>query len=418
MSKKTIALVIQRFGPEVVGGAENYAFNLAEAMHRRLDYEVHVYTTCAKSYSTWKNEYPAGESSAEFGKIFRFKTIFPRWPLFGLFSRLFLGLRNLIVFLGLPHQLTEAIEWLWLVAQGPIAPKLIRQLKNNQSSYDCAVLMTYLYWPTLAALKSLSIRRILVPLAHDEPPLFFRLVRARCQLADHVLANIAPEADLIRRANLNPNVTVAGAGIHFPTAYQQDLSPRRETNKPYLLYLGRVSRGKGIDRLISYMKKPEIRQLGLRLLFAGKMDSDIKPLLVGLDAEFLGFVSEREKNDLIMGALAVVNPSGFESLSIITLEALLAKTPALLNKSCDVLNYYCENTETCFGFNDFESFMAAIYRLGRESQQPDWGSKLLRSREWVQHHFSWDLVIKNFQSAIECKETNILDGRPFSGSNE
>ena len=51
MTHKRIAIVVQRYGPEVNGGAEDAARAVAE--HLTALGEVHVLTTCALDYTTW-----------------------------------------------------------------------------------------------------------------------------------------------------------------------------------------------------------------------------------------------------------------------------------------------------------------------------------------------------------------------------
>ena len=55
----SIGIVVQRYGNDVIGGAETLARNVAERMLRQ-GFRVTVFTTCARDYLTWRNEYAAG----------------------------------------------------------------------------------------------------------------------------------------------------------------------------------------------------------------------------------------------------------------------------------------------------------------------------------------------------------------------
>ena len=53
-----LAVVVQRYGADINGGAELHARYIAERLSRHA--EVEVVTTCARDYVTWKNELPPG----------------------------------------------------------------------------------------------------------------------------------------------------------------------------------------------------------------------------------------------------------------------------------------------------------------------------------------------------------------------
>ncbi len=57
-----LAVVVQRYGADINGGAELHARYIAELLARR--HTVEVLTTCAHDYVTWRDEYPAGDRDA------------------------------------------------------------------------------------------------------------------------------------------------------------------------------------------------------------------------------------------------------------------------------------------------------------------------------------------------------------------
>ena len=58
-----LAVVVQRYGADINGGAELHARYIAERLSRHAS--VEVVTTCARDYVTWKNELPAGRRAGE-----------------------------------------------------------------------------------------------------------------------------------------------------------------------------------------------------------------------------------------------------------------------------------------------------------------------------------------------------------------
>src|SRR5580765_7565614 len=71
-----VAVVVQRYGQAINGGAELHARYIAERLARHAD--VEVLTTCATDYITWRNELPAGEETVHGVAVRRFPVSRPR----------------------------------------------------------------------------------------------------------------------------------------------------------------------------------------------------------------------------------------------------------------------------------------------------------------------------------------------------
>ena len=56
-----VGIVVQRYGKEVVGGAETLARDIARRLNA-TGCDVTVFTTTARDYLTWENEYQPGDS--------------------------------------------------------------------------------------------------------------------------------------------------------------------------------------------------------------------------------------------------------------------------------------------------------------------------------------------------------------------
>ena len=81
-----LAVVVQRYGADINGGAELHARYIAERLSRHAD--VEVLTTCARDYITWRNELPEGVERVNSIPVRRFPVSHERRPLeFGRRSR-------------------------------------------------------------------------------------------------------------------------------------------------------------------------------------------------------------------------------------------------------------------------------------------------------------------------------------------
>src|SRR6267142_1821291 len=65
-----LAIVVQRYGADINGGAELHARYVAE--HLAPHAKVAVLTTCARDYVTWRDEYPAGVEHVNAIPVHRF----------------------------------------------------------------------------------------------------------------------------------------------------------------------------------------------------------------------------------------------------------------------------------------------------------------------------------------------------------
>ena len=104
---------------------------------------------------------------------------------------------------------------------------------------------------------------------------------------------------------------------------------------PLIGYVGRIKRYKKIDYLLGALKIVLERMPGARLMLAGS--GDYLPSLVALAArlrisdrvEFMGFVSEEAKIEMLQRAHVVVNPSIKEGWGVTVIEANACGTPVI-----------------------------------------------------------------------------------------
>lgn len=95
----------------------------------------------------------------------------------------------------------------------------------------------------------------------------------------------------------------------------------------YVLYLGRFVSGKG-----PLLAVETARKLGLKLKLAGASNpyfrEKIQPMVDGTNIEYVGFVTGRERNELLGGARVLIYPIQYpEAFGLVLVEAMLCGTP-------------------------------------------------------------------------------------------
>ena len=160
----------------------------------------------------------------------------------------------------------------------------------------------------------------------------------------------------------------AGWIATVPHGLPVDLYRAHDSPENYLAFIGRTSPEKGVDRAIEIA-----RQAGLTLRIAAKVDDvdrayfeeRIEPLLEGKGVEFVGEIGEREKNDFLGRARALVFPIDWpEPFGLVMIEAMACGTPVIAFPAGSVPEVL-EDGVTGFIVNDVEEAVAAIDRTRR-----------------------------------------------------
>ncbi len=412
-----VAFVVQRFGEEVIGGAESLAKQIAERLVSEFHWEVDVYTTCATDYFSWQNVFPSGHTKVRGVSIFRFPVTFRRNV---TIFRTFNAIARLISIL-IPKRFffKDFFEKIWIILQGPNAPSLIKTLSEKSNEYSGLFFFTYLYYPTILGLPRFKKRSILIPTAHDEFPFHFNATKRLFEASSFIFTNAAAEEALIKRVypQVTSKIRRVGVGVdidsidkmsatNLPLSFAEKL-PQNESTTRYVLYLGRISSGKGCDNLIrkfkAYFKKTGDDKT--ILVLTGKIDAGDRRIFFNHRCSQIVIqepVSEQEKFAIIANASCLINPSPFESLSLIVLEALALKVPVLVSAQSDVLKNYEKETQTVFSFSTTLDFIEKLQMiLSVPWKQPMHQARLENSKDWVAKNFDWNLVLKHYRNSLE-----------------
>jgi len=378
-----LLFVVQRYGTEVAGGAEAACRDLATRLAAR-GHDVEVATSRARSYVDWADVYPGGTAEEAGVTVHRFGVDRPRDP------RIFGPLNGRVA--GSP--LFVQLEW--MRAQGPHLPGLVPFLEANAATFDVVVFVTYLYattWSGLPVAAGLA-PTVLLPAAHDEPPLWLPLFDLTFRLPAAFAFLTEEEQELVhQRARPTQPSAVIGLGVDLSASGDGDRFRAAHPElgrRPYVLYVGRLDPGKGSDELYDYFTTYQAMHRGSDLALA-VVGEPVKPLPPHRDVVTTGWVGEQEKSDAIAGCEALVMPSYFESFSLVLVEAWAQRRPALVNGRCAVLLGQARRSGGGLPYRGYAEFEAALDMLRSD---PDLGRALgERGRAYVEQRYRWDAVL-------------------------
>ena len=378
-----LAVVVQRYGADINGGAELHARYVAERLARHAT--VEVVTTCARDYVTWKNELPAGVEQVNGITVRRFPVAHERHPHD-------FGRRSQRVF-EKPHSIADELGW--LESEGPASPALISHVERHVRDLDFVILFSARYYHAWHLARRVPDKAVLVPTAERDATVglsifgpVFRGVRA-------LMYNSPEERAMIQAASGNASVpgVVVGVGSDVPERTDPERFRRKyKLRRPFAIYIGRIDENKGCGELFAHFQRYAAafpRGMDLVLIGSAVMTVPKHPRI-----HHLGFLDDRDKFDALAASDLLIMPSYFESLSMVALEAWALGKPVLANGRCDVLRGQCIRSNAGLYYDSYEEFVEALYSL--ESNGP-LNARLGRNgRDFFKRHYAWPVIERKY----------------------
>jgi glycosyltransferase involved in cell wall biosynthesis len=383
-----IAVVAQRYGQAINGGAELHARYIAEHLARHTT--VEVLTTCATDYVTWRNELPEGLEQVNGIAVRRFRVRHERDPL--AFAR-----QSAQVFEG-RHSVAD--ELAWLEAEGPTSPELVKHIARQANAFDYVIFFSYRYYQTFHGVRAASGRAILVPTAERDSAIGLSIFGPAFRGVRALMYNSPEERGMIQAVAHNAHVpsVVVGIGSDVPSNPQ----PARFRQKynirgPFAVYVGRVDENKGCKELFEFFQTYLHDTTGrLSLVLIG---NSLLPIPNDPRIRHLGFLDEGDKFDAMAAAELLIMPSYFESLSMVTLEAWALGRPVLANARCDVLKGQSIRSNAGLYYNNRLEFVETL----RAIEQNRWlsGSLGKNGRQFFRDHYDWQVIERKYLDMLQ-----------------
>jgi len=276
-------------------------------------------------------------------------------------------------------------------------------LRERAGGYDVAVFFTYLYATTALGLPVAAslVPTLFHPLAHDEPPFWLAVYDTTLRTATRMAYLTEEERDLVSRrlGTVVPGEVLGiGSDLDPPTADPGEVLARTGLgDRPFLAYVGRVDPAKGanelFDAFVAYKRR---NPSDLALLYVGE---PIRRLPAHPDVFLTGFVDEPTKHGLVARSLALVQPSYYESFSMVLTEAWALRKPALVQGACAVLRGQAERSSGAIPYEGFAELEAAIDLLvGDAGLRRAMGAA---GRRYVESRYGWDVVLDRYEAVLE-----------------
>ena len=229
--------------------------------------------------------------------------------------------------------------------------------------------------------------------------LFERIIPAVYRGMPCVAVSESTREDLARRGLDPANIAVIRNGVEL-----DHLKPAAERYpRPTLVYLGRLKRYKRVDLVLKAVARLRDRGMAAELIVAGKgdaraaLEATVRDLGIGDRVRFAGFVSERQKAELLSRSWAHVLTSPKEGWGIVSMEASACGTPTVASDSPGLRETVRHGgTGYLVPHGDVEALTTALQRV-TEPQNRDRLGQAARS---MAEQYSWEAIADAFEARL------------------
>ncbi|HVC69685.1 MAG TPA: glycosyltransferase family 4 protein [Acidimicrobiales bacterium] len=385
-----LGLVVPRYGEEVVGGTEHWLRMLCEHLVEMKHWDVEVFTTCAISAETWKDELEPGDSRIGGVIVHRNRSVSGRDPQY---------LELNAVIRGDPGRVPVDVARRFVELVGPVCPAVLDQAEA--SDCDLIAVTPYLFWPAVYGAPRLGRRVIFHGAAHDEPELHLSIMREVFLSVGGFAFNSYAERALVERTFPIAELPAAVIGNSVAEGDGDPATARAElglgADERFVLCLGRVERDKGVHALADLWHRYRRRRPDApRLVILGPVHEELPG---DDDVVVAGRRSEETKWGALRACDFLIAPSPWESFSLVVLEAWLAGKPVIVNGRCDATVEHCRRSGGGLWFEDRVEFEVIVDRLLDDGALRDHLAG--RGGGYARRQFSWPSVIDRYAALAE-----------------
>jgi glycosyltransferase involved in cell wall biosynthesis len=369
-----VAVAVNRFDDDQVGGAEASLRRMAETLHRN-GHIVEVFTSFRANVRPFSN-------ATDAPLVHRF----PAQP-------------------GNPEGQARALsqlEFTQAEARSEAArafldhssktPTLLAELEQRLDHFDAILVGPYLSGLTYEVARRFPSKTVLVPCFHDERAArledFLRVYREVSGILYH-----SPEEQHLAEAELgvnHPNAVTVGTFVDVDVQGEAARGAQHVgTGRRYVVYCGRYAAEKGLPLLLDYARRyaaahPE------RFTFVF-MGDGAWPIPREPWACDLGFVEATKLRNVLAGAAVLVQLSQRESLSLAALDAWAEGVPVLAHADAAVLAGHIQRGQGGRLVRAYEDFATALDELWQEPER--WHNLGRRGQAYVREHYGSEAVL-------------------------
>lgn len=386
---KKIGFVIPWYSEKIPGGAEMELRGLTTHLHES-GVELEILTTCVKEFSAdWNDNYfRAGVEKVHGFTLRRFKVRKRDTAAF-----------DAVNFKIMNGQSITAAEQETYVRESVNSPELYEYMRSHKDEYSLFVFIPYMFGTTYNGMQVCPEKTVMIPCFHDEAYVYMDVYKPVFERIAGIIYHAQPEFELANRIfNLSAvSQAVLGEGVYTElTSDGERFRKKYGIKEDFILYAGRKDHGKMVHILLKYFEEyKKRRNSAMKLVLIGGGNIEMPESLVKSGEVIdLGFIDIQDKYDAQAAALALCQPSQFESFSLVIMESWLSRRPVMVNAKCEITRNFASVTNGGLYFDNYFEFEGALNYL---ADHPDVADQMGENgRNYVLSNFAWDVIVERY----------------------
>jgi glycosyltransferase involved in cell wall biosynthesis len=182
---------------------------------------------------------------------------------------------------------------------------------------------------------------------------------------------------------------------NFISRFETNLSNEK---KNYLVYAGRISKEKGVEKIIESFNTLMNKDYVLKIIGEGPQKQELMDKYESDNVNFINFIDNKDILKIISSSKGVITATTlYEGQPTLLCEASLLGVPSVLPKSGGILEFFPKNYELSFDQFDYLELRNLIQKL-MDNNYDYLGTK---NKEFIEKYLDEDSLINIFNELIE-----------------